>query len=871
MSNELFQNLIFGKYMILELIGKGSFSFVFRGKNIIENEYVAIKIEDFKKQGNLLEGESYFLFQLKGIGVPEVKSFGINGKYKILVQTLLGSSIEEIFKNSNKIFLIKDVCMIAIQLIEILEYVHSKYIIHRDIKPENILVDIEYKKILYLIDFGLAKKYRSGRTGKHIKFSIPKKLTGTARYASNNAMRGAIQSRRDDLESAGYVLIYLAKKGNLPWQSVKINNKIERYKQIYKIKKFLDPKKLCSELPNEFCEYIKYVKELKFEEDPDYKYMKGLFIKILNKSGLKNDLNFSWLTSEEMSYDSNKQKIIKNRKKRISPQSRIIKRMKINREKETNINKKITNYKEKKLIIHENENSTNKSLSKITHMNSNLNIREVELPNDLSTKAFKRNLSEKIINNNYETSIEGKLYNPNNKKVINIKSEIIRKKEGNIMYMESIPISFDPTNMSFKASPSIKTNKNFICNSFLKNKAKTKIQTSPNININSILNKKISKRNSRCQNSQLGTSNIYNEYSNKINLNEKKLINKNKKMFKKNLSTNLSQNKNLNKINLKLNNICIKNYDNKDKKKYMNNKEIIEINNKRRVLRNFLSDRNFNLNSDGNNRKKNNMYNNINIHDGKKKLILNINLNNNIISEKSIREKIRSNNIKNNNLFFLNTELMENKKNNEISKKNSANSISSISKKIISSINPKLLIYRSPIREDSLNLEQIHKRNNSNSYRSPKLLENLKKFNFNNSNNNIINYFYNSNDIKIRNSLYYMNYNLNQNLNKYDFDFDRNKSVSLYKNKRKFLRSITNLNSDNILLNYRNNSQGNINFRNSIYSQNNEIINNRIKDKYNKKMKGLKEYFNNDIYSTNGKKGYFFQKSLYPKKILKIV
>ena len=110
-------------------------------------------------------------------------------------------------------FTLKDICMIALQLLDRFEYIHSKFIIHRDLKPGNICVDYESYTYLYIIDFGLSKKYRSSRTGKHIKFSIPKKLTGTARYASVNALKGLEQSRRDDLESIGYVLIYFAKDG----------------------------------------------------------------------------------------------------------------------------------------------------------------------------------------------------------------------------------------------------------------------------------------------------------------------------------------------------------------------------------------------------------------------------------------------------------------------------------------------------------------------------------------------------------------------------------------------------------------------------------------------------------------------------------
>ena len=208
-ENFMHNKLIFKKYKILNLIGKGSFGLVFRGKNMSDNTEVAIKIEDWKKKGNLLETEANFLYFLKGFGIPEVKSFGIYGKYKVLVQNLLGNSLEDIFEQFNKKFTIKDICMIGIQLMDRFEFIHSKYIVHRDIKPDNLVVDLETNKIIYLIDFGLSKKYRSSRTGNHIKFSKPKRLTGTVRYSSANALTGKEQSRRDDLESIGYVLIFL--------------------------------------------------------------------------------------------------------------------------------------------------------------------------------------------------------------------------------------------------------------------------------------------------------------------------------------------------------------------------------------------------------------------------------------------------------------------------------------------------------------------------------------------------------------------------------------------------------------------------------------------------------------------------------------
>ena len=180
-AKDIFKNkVIFKKYKLNNRIGKGSFGFVYSGKNMFDNTKVAVKFESKVAQYHLLEKEGMLLSILRGVGIPEVISYGNNNNYYILVQELLGESLGQIFKQMK--LTVKDVAMIALQIIDRIEYVHSKNIIHRDIKPSNFLLGLENKSLIHIIDFGIARKYRSSRTGKHIRFSLTGKLFGTLKF-----------------------------------------------------------------------------------------------------------------------------------------------------------------------------------------------------------------------------------------------------------------------------------------------------------------------------------------------------------------------------------------------------------------------------------------------------------------------------------------------------------------------------------------------------------------------------------------------------------------------------------------------------------------------------------------------------------------
>ena len=211
---------------------------------------------------------------------------------------LLGQSLENLFQAQNKSFSIKTACMLGIQMIDRIEYVHSRKIIHRDIKPDNFVIGRGLKShIVYILDFGLSKKYWSVSHRCHLPFIKGKKLTGTARYASINALSGCEQSRRDDLESIGYIIMYFI-RGSLPWQGLKVNKKEDRYKKICEKKKETSAKDLCAGFPKEFEDFVQYTRNLQFTEVPNYNYLRNLLKTILKKGGSTYDFDYDWCTTK---------------------------------------------------------------------------------------------------------------------------------------------------------------------------------------------------------------------------------------------------------------------------------------------------------------------------------------------------------------------------------------------------------------------------------------------------------------------------------------------------------------------------------------------------------------------------------------------
>lgn len=277
-----------GIYKIKSILGTGGYGNVYLGVHPKTQEKFAIKAcNDIE----ILSKECRILKHLEKI--PETLKIFKLGEYpegSFMVMELLGRSLSYQFQD--KILSFECTCAIGFQLLTVLEKIHQKDVIHRDIKPSQFLLTLD-KKAVKLIDFGMATFYKVN--GAHKEFKTRCKCRGTVSYASINNHLGFKQSRRDDLESLVYSLIYLA-KGGLPW---KVDTRVEGYKRwqmVLNQKIKISEESLCADLPPEFPALLKYVKKLCYESVPNYAYMRSLLAKFINVQEIF--YHFDWYVSD---------------------------------------------------------------------------------------------------------------------------------------------------------------------------------------------------------------------------------------------------------------------------------------------------------------------------------------------------------------------------------------------------------------------------------------------------------------------------------------------------------------------------------------------------------------------------------------------
>ena len=300
--------ILFEKYKILKQIKKENFLQIYLGKNIFTNELIIIKIEkkNSKKKGNL-EIESYFLNLLKATGIPVIKQIGYYDNSNIIsIQTNLGFSLSKIFDDFYRCFSIKDITIIAIQILERIKYIHSKNIIHCNINPDNLFIDFSrFDNVIYLTGFDHAIKYNNINNKRIFDRNILNSNSSSLIFSSLNIMKGNFINKKDDLESLGYILLFLL-KGELPWEYIANDlNERDKIRKIYQLKKYYSLDLLCDKIPEEFKLFIIYIKKLKVKEEIDYNYCFHLFYTIFKNNNIINDGIFSWYQEKRNNKNKN--------------------------------------------------------------------------------------------------------------------------------------------------------------------------------------------------------------------------------------------------------------------------------------------------------------------------------------------------------------------------------------------------------------------------------------------------------------------------------------------------------------------------------------------------------------------------------------
>jgi len=282
----------------VRLIDEGTFGKVYLGIDTETNEDVAIKVASPKisRAGvcRFLKNEVEIYQNIgRKLGMCRLRWFGLDGSEMILVFELLGASLEELFSHCGQKFSLKTTLMIADQMVSRIEMVHNHSYIHRDIKPGNFRMGIGAKEnVLHILNFSLAKRYKLLNCDSHIRCLPRNSLSGSPRFKSYNAHTKE-QSRRDDLESVGYILLHFQGKA-LPWQGLKCHSGKQKLECIAERKRTTKLEELCRDVHPIFYHMLKHCRELKFREKPDYSFIRQSFRKIFLQLKYEYDNEFDW-------------------------------------------------------------------------------------------------------------------------------------------------------------------------------------------------------------------------------------------------------------------------------------------------------------------------------------------------------------------------------------------------------------------------------------------------------------------------------------------------------------------------------------------------------------------------------------------------
>lgn len=295
------------RFKIIKQVGKGSFGEVYKAYDSENKHNVAIKIEKKEKSKRLLH-EFDLYANLDGMkGIPKMYWKGNHNDNNVIAMEYLGPSLDELFQCCDSKFTPHTICLIGIQIMHMLEGIHKGGILHRDIKPDNFLIGYgKNQNKIYIIDLGLSKYFMDSNKKSHIAFRQNKGFTGSFRYSSIRNHKGYEQSRRDDLESVAYMLLYML-KGKLPWQGVKESDKSEKCKKICNLKETITLQELCKDVPPFMFKMMRYIRFLRFVECPDYEYLRKLMYNYIIQHN-NESVEYDWIRVLKQKSKSNTEK-----------------------------------------------------------------------------------------------------------------------------------------------------------------------------------------------------------------------------------------------------------------------------------------------------------------------------------------------------------------------------------------------------------------------------------------------------------------------------------------------------------------------------------------------------------------------------------